>query len=130
MDDLASQNGESSDNSSSTQSAIVSENLNKKRMNKRTKTDPKILDGKYFSIKLREGDKIKAICAICGKVVSGSATGTGNFTRHINDKHAERSQEMYNHLANKLIVNASKSGKLTQVRLGASPVISNTQVYF
>lgn len=117
MDDLASQNSESSDNSSSTQSA------------KRTKTDPKILDGKYFSIKLREGNKVKAICVICGKVVSGSATGTGNFTRHINEKHAERAQQMYNHLANKLIVNASHNGRLTQVRFGASPVVSNTQVY-
>lgn len=99
-------------------------------MNKRTKTDPKILDGNFFSIKLREGDKIKTICCICGKLVSGSATDTGNFTRHINEKHGERAQEMYNHLVNKSAVNVSQSGKLTQVRFGASPVVSNAQVYF
>lgn len=113
------------------QSSNVSErNSSHKKNNKRTKTEPKILDGKFFAIKIREGDKVKAICTFCGKIVSGSLTGTGNFSRHINDKHAERAQDMYNHLANRSIVNVGQNGKVTQARFGASPVISNTQVYF
>lgn len=59
-------------------------------MKKRVKAIPKILDGKYF----REGDKVQAICQICGAVRWGSVKGTGNFTRHINEKHADQVDEM------------------------------------
>lgn len=65
---------------------------------KKVKVDPKILDGKYFNIKKREGDRVQAACTICGALRWGSLRGTGNFTRHIKEKHQEKQLEMYNYL--------------------------------
>lgn len=91
-----------------------SENTNR---NVRMKAEPKILDGTYFTIKLREGDKVKAICVFCGAVRSGSVKGTGNFTKHFNDKHPERVGELYNYIKSKstIVQKPSKQMKLTTI---------------
>lgn len=81
--------------------------------NVRCKAEPKILDGKYFVIKSRENDNVKATCILCGAVRSGSIKGTGNFTRHYNDKHPERKDELYKYIKSKtLIVQTSVQPKI------------------
>lgn len=92
---------------------------------KRIRVDPKILDGKYFTPKSRIGDNVKAICTMCGAVRTGSVKGTGNFIRHVNEKHPEHSENMRKYLANKLMVAVSG---LVQTKLTGSPIISNDKV--
>lgn len=81
------------------------------------KTDPKILDGTYFAVKSRNGDNVKAICVLCGVVRSGSVKGTGNFTRHYSDKHAERMQDLHSYIRSKstIVQKPSKQLKLSTV---------------
>lgn len=49
---------------------------------------PAILDGRFFSVPQKFGshandiDKIGAKCQLCGKIVKGSKTSTGNFLSH------------------------------------------------
>lgn len=65
---------------------------------KRTNADPKILDGTFFFIDIRNGDNVKAVCTTCGKSRSGSIKGTGNFTRHIRTEHPELNERMIQHI--------------------------------
>lgn len=118
---------EANDTSLNTSKRRLTDNQNE-NISKRTKVDPKILDGKFYTIKLRNGDKVQAICNLCGSVRSGSINGTGNFTRHINDKHSERAPEMYEYLASRTMVNVNANGKLTQSKLRSTPVISSDKV--
>lgn len=83
---------------------------------KRIKCDPKILDGTYFQITVRSTDdsnNIKARCAQCGVIRSGSTTGTGNFIRHYTDKHKERCEELQNYISKSHIVPSAEKTQLT-----------------
>lgn len=60
----------------------------------------------------------------------GSINGTGNFTRHINEKHSERAQEMYNYLRNESTLSVNSNGKIFQSKLGAAPIVHNDKVKF
>lgn len=92
---------------------------------KRARVDPKILDGKFFTPKSRIGDNVKAICTLCGAIRSGSVKGTGNFIRHVNEKHPEHSENMRKYLANKSMVVGLG---LVQTKLTGSPNMSNDKV--
>lgn len=94
--------------------------------NKRTRVDPKILDGKYFTPKTRTGENVRATCSLCGAVRSGSVKATGNFFRHINEKHPEYSLEVKKYLSTKPIIaeNGLVQTKLTDTR----PLITNDKV--
>lgn len=94
--------------------------------NKRAKVDPKILDGKYFTIKIRNGDNVKAMCSLCGVVRSGSVKATGNFFRHIKEKHFEKFQEMSIYLSTRhsILEQGVVQTKLTSMR----SLISNEKV--
>lgn len=97
----------------------------KKSKRKRTKAIPKILDGKYFDTKLREVDRVQAICKICGNLRWGSIKGTGNFTRHINDSHRDRVEEMKKYIKQGSTINVNDNKQPT---LKAYTAISNDQV--
>lgn len=120
-------NNKDSDTSINTSKRRLTDSQNENK-SKRAKVDPKILDGKFYTIKLRNGDKVQAICNLCGSIRSGSLSGTGNFTRHINDKHSERAEEMYEYLASRTMVNANR--KLIQSKLSSTPVISSDKVSY
>lgn len=94
-------------------------------MKKRTKTIPKILDGKYFVIKLREGDRVQAIYKLCGALRWGSIKGTGNFTRHINDNHKDRVEDMQKYIKQGKEMNVNDNKQPT---LKAYTAINNDQV--
>lgn len=99
-------------------------NANKKR----TKIDPKILDGKYFKIKIREGDRVQAVCCLCGSLRWGSIKGTGNFTRHVNDHHGDRTKEMYNYIKQGSGTIGNDNKDLHQTTLKAYTAVNNDQV--
>lgn len=85
---------------------------------KRIKATPKILDGKYFSIQSYvTNENIKAICAICNVVRSGSIIGTGNFTRHYKQNHPEKLLEMFEHITTKsnILKKQSKQSGFQQI---------------
>lgn len=56
---------------------------------------------------------------------SGSITGTGNFFRHMKEKHAERVQEIYDYTASKSSSNLNKP-RFVQTKLNQA--ISNEKV--
>lgn len=55
---------------------------------KRSKTIPRLLDGKYFEIITSlEDPNVTARCVTCGKLRKGTLLSTGNFMKHINSCH-------------------------------------------
>lgn len=94
-------------------SEVISDNTVSSTSSKRVKRDPKILDGKYFTINIRKDDKVKAICSLCGTQRWGSIIGTGNFYRHIKDAHAERRQEVDDYIKS----TSTKITKFKQTKL-------------
>lgn len=55
---------------------------------KRSKTIPRLLDGKYFEIITSlEDSNVTARCVTCGKLRKGTLLSTGNFMKHINSCH-------------------------------------------
>lgn len=75
---------------------------NDNNLAKKRKKDPKILDGTYFEgvFTGSESNNITAICKLCGALKKGSCLGMGNFLKHINDYHAEKSAEVYSYIKN------------------------------
>lgn len=94
---------------------------------KRTKANPKILDGKFFDIKTRDGDNVKATCQLCGTIRKGSVNGTGNFTKHFHDHHPEKVDEMNIYIKSKSSTVSSTMG-LKQTKLNVSITLSKVIV--
>lgn len=118
---------ESTDNGSSKRSREDNNEASEiTAQNKKARVDPKILDGKYFTIKIRNGDNVKAMCSLCGVVRSGSVKATGNFFRHIKEKHSENFQEMSKYLSTRhsILEQGVVQTKLTSMR----SLISNEKV--
>lgn len=114
---------ESTDNDSSKRSRDDNNETSEiTAQNKRARVDPKILDGKYFSIKIRNGDNVRAMCSLCGIVRSGSVTATGNFFRHIKEKHSENFQEISEYLSTRhsVLEQGLVQTKLTNMRSSIS----------
>lgn len=86
-------------NNQNTSKRRLGDENDKQTNEKRIKSVPKILDGKFFEITIRSSDNnVKARCTQCSTIRSGSIAGTGNFTRHYYEKHKERIEELYNHI--------------------------------
>lgn len=69
-------------------SNIIKELFISKNIAKRSKSIPRLLDGKYFSIiKEKDGTKIDVVCNLCGSIRKGDLKSTGNFMDHINKSH-------------------------------------------
>lgn len=60
----------------------------------RSKSIPRMLDGKYFFITKRENNKVVAVCTQCGKSRRGDITSTGNFNDHYKNCHPSLLKEV------------------------------------
>lgn len=78
---------------------------------KRAKKTPKILDGTFFTIKIRENDSIEAECPHCHEVKKGNVHSTGNFLSHYKTKHANQLKDLKEYLKN---TNRSKTPQVTR----------------
>lgn len=82
---------------------------------------PIIFDSEFFEVKERQGDSIKAICKICGKIRTAYVSSTGNLTRHFKEKHIEMYDKLLEFVTKRYTVDTSQ---IKQTTFLVAPIIS------
>lgn len=92
--------------------ASTEHDIDTRNQAKRKKTsDPRLLDGKYFKIEKREGNKVEAICVTCGITRKGDVTSTGNFMEHMKKSHPTLVQSVEKYRKFGLLTNSNENKK-------------------
>lgn len=86
---------------------------------KKSRSHPRILDGKYFEIQsIDDKNNVIATCTECKHPRRGQLTSTGNFLSHIRSKHPELGNDVEKYI-NRSIVWEFTSSK--QLHVSAPP---------
>lgn len=75
---------------------------------------PKLLDGKFYQIKSREGNKVVVVCTACNENIKGNLSSTGNFKSHYTRKHVSKIKELEDYLSLNISKKTEKQMKIPE----------------
>lgn len=88
---------------------------------KKAKKYPKILDGKYYTIRTESASTIEAICTMCQEIRKGNHSSTGNFLSHYKLKHSSMLAEVKKHLKPEIVEKNSSNQSTLHENVSTSP---------